>query len=240
MEMTEDIIKVLGRIITILPLLLAITIFMGKRSVGELPVFDLLVLLVLGSVVGADIADPGIEHIHTVVAMIAIALLQRLIIRMKLKSRKVGKWLTFEPTIVIYNGRLIEKNISGINYSIDNILGMLREKDIFVMEDVELAIIEANGMMSVKKTASKEPVTRADTGIVYRGRGYEVPLILDGKVEYESLHQLHKDEAWLRRSLTRLGVDTDASVFYAAVTDEGELSVTLKGETVSEIPPINH
>ncbi len=240
MELTEDIMKVLGRIITILPLLLAITIFMGKRSVGELPVFDLLVLLVLGSVVGADIADPEIKHIHTVVAMIAIALLQRWIIRMKLKSRKVGKWLTFEPTVVIYNGRLIEKNISRINYSIDNILGMLREKDIFVMEDVELAIIEANGMMSVKKTASKEPVTRADSGILYRGGGYQVPLILDGKVEYDSLNQLHKDEAWLRRSLMRLGVDTDASVFYAAVSDEGELSVTVKGETVSEIPPINH
>ncbi|WP_246363835.1 DUF421 domain-containing protein [Halobacillus locisalis] len=240
MEMTEDIMKVLGRIITILPLLLAITIFMGKRSVGELPVFDLLVLLVLGSVVGADIADPEIKHVHTVIAMIAIALLQRWIIRMKLKNRRIGKWLTFEPTIVIYNGRMIEKNISTIHYSIDNIIGMLREKGIFIIDDVELAIIEANGMMSVKKMASKEPVTRSDSGVVYRGRGYEVPLILDGKVEYDSLHRLHRDEAWLRQSLLQLGVDDDASVFYAAVTDAGELFVTVKDEIVSDIPPIYH
>ncbi|MBA2175001.1 DUF421 domain-containing protein [Halobacillus locisalis] len=213
---------------------------MGKRSVGELPVFDLLVLLVLGSVVGADIADPEIKHVHTVIAMIAIALLQRWIIRMKLKNRRIGKWLTFEPTIVIYNGRMIEKNISTIHYSIDNIIGMLREKGIFIIDDVELAIIEANGMMSVKKMASKEPVTRSDSGVVYRGRGYEVPLILDGKVEYDSLHRLHRDEAWLRQSLLQLGVDDDASVFYAAVTDAGELFVTVKDEIVSDIPPIYH
>jgi uncharacterized membrane protein YcaP (DUF421 family) len=77
MDVLMDSVKVLGRIFTILPLLLFLGLYMGKRSIGEIPVFDFLVVLVLGSVVGADIADPKIDHIHTVVAMLAIALLQK-------------------------------------------------------------------------------------------------------------------------------------------------------------------
>lgn len=73
MDILSDSMKVLGRIVTILPLMLCMALFMGRRSIGELPVFDFLVILSLGAVVGADIADPEIEHIHTAVAIIAIA-----------------------------------------------------------------------------------------------------------------------------------------------------------------------
>ena len=80
MDILIDSIKVIGRIVTVLPLMLMIGLFMGRRSIGELPVFDILVILVLGTVVGADIADPRIDHIHTFVAVISIGLLHRFII----------------------------------------------------------------------------------------------------------------------------------------------------------------
>lgn len=67
METVKEILVVYGRIITILPLLLVVTLFMGKRSIGEMPVFDFLIIITLGAVVGADIADPKIEHLHTAV-----------------------------------------------------------------------------------------------------------------------------------------------------------------------------
>ncbi|MCA0971275.1 DUF421 domain-containing protein [Halobacillus litoralis] len=240
MEIAEDMLKVLGRIVTILPLLLVLTLYMGKRSIGELPVFDLLVLLVLGSVVGADIADPDIDHVHTVVAMLMIVFLQKIIIWIKLKNRKAGKLLTFEPTVVIYQGELIEKNISNINYSIDNILGMMREKGAFLVSDVELAIVEANGMLSVKKNAGQEPVTRMDEGVQYRGGGYEVPVILDGVIESKALVELNHTEEWLRQSLHHLGVHDTQQVFYAAITDQGQISVTIKGRIIDSFPPIQH
>lgn len=240
MEIMEDSLIVIVRILTILPLLLALTLYMGKRSVGELPVFDVLVLLVLGSVVGADIADPNIEHFHTILAMVFIALLQKVIVWAKLNNRKVGKWLTFEPTLVIYKGKLVEKNIANIEYSIDNILGMLREKDVFKVEDVEVAIIEANGMLSVKKKSEQEAVTRFDQRISYRGGGYEIPVILDGIVEKKVLQELGKTEEWLAQTLSNLGVLESQQVFYAGMTEEGKMTVTLKGEVPSNLPPIKH
>lgn len=127
MHLIKEFLIVGGRIVTILPLALGITIYMGKRSVGELPIFDFIVVITLEAVVGADIADPKIEHIHTAVAIILIGLLQKLISKLKIKYRKFGHIVTFEPTIVIQDGKFIVSNLTKIHYSIDNVLQMLGE-----------------------------------------------------------------------------------------------------------------
>lgn len=111
MELLKDLLLVLGRIYTIYPLLLGVTLFMGRRSIAELPVFDYIIILSLGSVVGADIADPKIEHIHTAFAIIAIGLLQKLASILLVKSRRIGKWITFEPLIVVKDGQFIYPNM---------------------------------------------------------------------------------------------------------------------------------
>ena len=232
-----DTLKVIGRILTILPLLLGVGIFMGKRSIGELPVFDFLVVLVLGSVVGADIADPKINHIHTVTAIIVIALLQKFIVWVKLRNRTIGKALTFEPTIVVFQGEMVEDNISRIHYSIDNITQMLREQQVFVLKDVELALVEPNGQLSVKLKKEKESVTREDMDIPYRGGGYDVPLILDGKLQGDLLFRMGRDQEWLQSVLGNYKV---SDVFYGALTNQGEFHFSLKGKKVEGLPPIEH
>ncbi len=157
-EFLSDSLLVLGRIVTILPLLLFMTLYMGKRAIGELPIFDYLIIITLGAVVGADIADPSIKHFPTAVAIIIIALFQRVITNWKITNRKIGRLLTFEPTVVIQNGKFLDKNLKKIRYSIDNILQMLREKNVFDISEVETAIIEANGALSVLKKTEKHPV----------------------------------------------------------------------------------
>ncbi|MFC0522849.1 DUF421 domain-containing protein [Pontibacillus salicampi] len=235
-----DSIKVILRIVTILPFMLVIGLYMGKRSIGELPVFDFLVVLVLGAVVGADIADPSIDHIHTIVAMIAIAILQKLIIRLKLKHQKVGKLLTFEPTVVMYKGTFLMENMQRIQYSIDNILQMLREKDVFHTKDVELAIIEANGRLSVKLYPAKESVIREDMSIYTSGDNYEIPVILDGKIQYDLLQEVNKTETWLIDKLNTVGEHSISSIFYAAVNSKGELIMSKKQSRMDHVPPYKH
>src|SRR5690606_24838184 len=118
-------------IVTIIPLLLFTTLFMGKRAIGELPVFDFLIVIILGALVGADIAEPDIKHLPTAFAIIAIGVFQRIVTRWKISNRKIGRLLTFEPTVVLQNGKFVNENLKKIRYSIDNILQMLREKDVF-------------------------------------------------------------------------------------------------------------
>lgn len=237
MDIFMDSLKVIFRIATILPFMLAIGIYMGKRSIGELPVFDFLVVLVFGAVVGADIADPKIDHIHTVVAMIAIALLQKLIIKIKLNNPKLGKLFTFEPTVVMYQGKFLKKNLKQIQYSIDNILQMLREKGVFHTQDVELAIVEANGRLSVKVYPGKEGILREDMSIFKSGNDFEIPVILDGKVQKDLLQRMDKTESWLMDQLNGAPI---SEFFYVGVNSKGELIISPKDQTIKGVPPIEH
>ena len=240
MDIVMDALKVIFRVMTILPFMLAIGIYMGKRSMGELPVFDFLVVLVFGSVVGADIADPKIEHIHTVVAMIAIALLQKLIIKIKLKNQKVGKLLTFEPTVVIYKGNFLRENMQQIQYSIDNVLQMLREKNVFHTNDVELAIVEANGRLSVKLYPDKEVIVREDMAISKAGDDFEIPVILDGRVQKDLLKHIGRSESWLMDEIKKAGQLKVASIFYAGVTAKNEVVISIKNQATNHVPPFRH
>ncbi|MGM0902930.1 MAG: YetF domain-containing protein [Bacillota bacterium] len=240
MDVLIDGIKVIGRIVTMLPFMLAIGLYMGKRSIGELPVFDVLVIIVLGAVVGADIADPKIGHIHTFIAVIAVGLLHRFITILKLKYRKVGHWITFEPTIVVYKGEFLSGNMKKINYSIDNVLQMLREKDVFQVSEVELAIVEASGRLSVALKPEAQPVTAPELGLQVKEANHEIPVILDGQIDKEVLRRLKRNEEWLLTELKKNGVDGVATVFFATVNLKGEWSVNKKGQSQQEPPPIFH
>lgn len=240
LDIVMDTLKVIFRIVTILPFMLAIGLYMGKRSIGELPVFDFLVVLVFGAVVGADIADPKIDHIHTVVAMIAIALLQKLITKVKLNHQKIGKLLTFEPTVVLYNGTFLKKNLKQIQYSIDNILQMLREQGIFHTKDVELAIVEANGKLSVKLYPNKTALVPEDMSITKQDSGVEIPVVLDGKVQLDLLQRLGKTESWLMNRLEEAGERDVTSIFYAGVNGRNELVVSKEGQAMEDVPPFKH
>lgn len=242
MEHAFQIVKILGRIVTILPLALFATLYMGKRSIGELPVFDFLVILTLGAVVGADIADPKINHIYTAVAIVAIALLQKFTAKVKMKHRRIGRMLTFEPTIVIYQGQFLVEKMKKIQFPIDTILQMLREQQVYNVKDVELAIIEANGSLSVKLVAEKESVRVEHVHPkTYTSKGIDVPVIIEGKIYTEVLLARNLNDAWLYKELERKEIFDVKEVFYAAVNNLNELHVSMiKTEEPKNLPPILH
>ncbi|HHZ5404447.1 DUF421 domain-containing protein [Bacillus anthracis] len=239
-DFLKEISLVLVRIITILPLLLFVTLFMGKRAIGELPIFDFLIIITLGAVVGADIADPSIKHLPTVITIIAIGILQKIVTSWKISNRKLDKLLTFEPTIVIQDGKLLDKNLKKIRYSIDNVLQMLREKNVFDINDVETAIIEANGALSVLKKPSKNTITLEDIKIQNKMSAISFPVILEGKVCLNILEKLHLNEDWLNQQLSDQGVNNINDIFFATVNYNLELYVSLRNEKNITIPPIVH
>lgn len=239
-ELLKDLLIVLGRIVTILPLLLFITIYMGKRTIGELPIFDFLIVIILGAVVGADIADPEIKHLPTAFTIVIIGLLQKLVSHLKIKNRKFGKLITFEPTLVIKDGNFLVKNMKKIGFSIDNILQMLRGKDIFDPAEVDLAVIEADGAMSVLKKTSKQTVVKEDLAIQTTSNNISFPVIIEGNVYKDSLDYLELDENWLRNQLSQHGLIDYNQIFYASVNQEQELHISFKKETHTSLPPIRH
>ena len=240
LEFMKDILIIFARILTILPLLLFITLFMGKRAIGEIPVFDFLIVIILGALVGADIADPNIEHFPTALAIIFIGIFQRIVANWKISNRKIGRLLTLEPTVVIQNGKFIHKNLRKIRYSIDNVIQMLREKDVFDINEVETAIIEGNGALSVLKKPEKNAVTREDMNIVNTTSLIALPVIIEGTIYSDVLRDFNLSEAWLIQQLSNQGVYNINGVFFASINRNHELHVSLKNENNINIPPIKH
>jgi uncharacterized membrane protein YcaP (DUF421 family) len=239
MEWLTDILLVLGRILTILPLLLIVTLFMGKRPIGEVPVFDFIIIITLGSVAGADIAEPKVEHIPIAVAIVVIGLLQKIVSKWAIKSRKFGRLVTLEPTIVFHHGKLHVKNLRKIGYSIDNVLHLLREKDIFDLNEVEIAIVESNGKLTVMKKPNYQAVTLQDLDIQKQSPGIALPVIVDGQVYRDVLQYQKLDEKWLEQELVKRGV-TAHQVFLATLNHDQHLYLTLKAEGESGVPPLYH
>jgi len=169
-----------------------------------------------------------------------IGLLQKLVTHWKIKSRRFGKLITFEPTLVIKDGNFLVDNMKKIGYSIDNILQMLRGKNVFDPAEVDLAVIEADGALSVLKKISKQTVTKEDLDLQPTGNNISFPVIIEGNVYKDSLNYLNLDEEWLRQQLSRHGIIDYHQIFYASVNHDQALHISLAKEPQIPLPPIRH
>ena len=235
--MLSELANVTGRIITIFPLLLLMTLFMGKRSIGQVPIFDFLIFITLASVTGADLADPAVSHVHTAFAIVVIALLQKTVAFLALKKRSFGKLITFEPIVVVKDGQVLIDNLKKIQFTVDNILQMLREKNVFDIEEVKIAIIEANGELSVLKKGEKSIPTLEDFGIEKKSSGISYPVIIEGVIREEILKELGLSKESLRERLLDLGIVKIQSIFLCTINNEGKLHLayTKKDEKYQRI-----
>lgn len=214
------------RIVSIMALLLILVLITGRRKIGELPVFDFLTLIILGAVVGADIADPEIDHLPTAFAVVLLVLFQYVIIYLIIKNRKIGGLLTFGPTVIIQNGQFIKSNMRRLKYSMENVLMYLREKDVFNLNEVEFAIVEDSGNISVIKKSDYIPLTPKDMGKKTNHKGISIPLVVEGKVYGENLKELKLDEKWLANQLKVSNVKSINEAFYVEINSEGELYIS--------------
>ena len=206
------------RLISIMILLLFSTLFiMGKRPIGELPVFDFLAIIVLGSVVGADIADPNTNHWLIVLSVVILALLQRIVSVVSLKSIKLRKLVNFEPTIVIHNGLVVIKNLKKINYTMDELVMLLREKDIFDINIVSYAIIEASGKISVLKKAEYDPVTIQNMNLPIPKVSLPYTILLEGKFDEKNIKILNTSKEHIIKKLKEQGHPDYKKIFYVSM-----------------------
>lgn len=228
------------RVISIMALALFLTLITGRRKIGELPVFDFLVVITIGQIIGADIADPQIPHLPTAYALILVLGIHYLYTFIILKNRKVGKIVTFEPVVVIENGQFVKSGMKKTKFTLDNILMMLREKEVFDPSEVEFAIIESNGNLSVLKKAQKLPLTPYDIKLNTNYRGLSVPLIVEGSIYDENLDKMNLDRNWLMSQLKASKINSADDVFYASINTEGKLYISKGVENNRDIHDLRH
>ena len=181
---------------------------MGKREVGQLGIVDLIVSILIAELVAISVEDLSKSILASVIPIISLVLLQITLSYMSLKSDKVRLLLDGEPTFIIKNGKIKYKEMIKQKYNLDDLLTQLREKGQRNIEDIEYAILENNGTLSVFPYGSK----KNDTPM-------PMPIILDGKIQYKIIKEMNKDYNYFIKLLTSKNIDLK-DVFYAFYKDK--------------------
>ena len=226
--MFEEIINSSLRIVLAYFQLLALTRFMGRKLISQMTFFDFVVGVIVGSV-GANLAVNQAKQVTSgATVLIVVSLIVVLVDYANIKSFSLHKLVNSEPVVAVSKGQIVEGNLKKTRCSVDQLMMLLREKNAFNIADVEFAVFETDGKLSVLKKADKQPVTPSDMKITPQYKGLTRDVILDGKVMKENLKMSGLDEAALNNMLAANDVKDISEVFYAGLDANGGLYVSKK------------
>lgn len=190
----EEAIIIMARTIFLYVMIVIIFRLMGKREIGELSILDLVVFLMIAEMGVMAIENTEDPLIHTVIPMFLLLGIQMGLAYLSLKNQKVRKLLDGKPTIIIDRGKINEHAMKTQRYNFDDLLIQLREKDINDISEVDFAILEPSGKLSVIKKEHE-----------HDNQELQLPLIIDGLIQEENLFRIGKTNLWLRQQLRDLG-----------------------------------
>ncbi|MGQ5712400.1 YetF domain-containing protein [Desulforudis sp. DRI-14] len=200
----------------------------GKREVGQLQPFELVVIIMLSELASIPIADTDLPLINGLVPIFTLLVAQVLLSYASLKSERARGIICGRPSILIANGKIMEKEMSSIRYNINDLLEQLRAKNVPNIADVEFAILETNGKLSVIPKSQKRPVCPEDLNIPTSYEGLPTTLIIDGNVLEKNLKQINVDTGWLRSELAKFGIQDLKRVLFASLDTNGKLFYQVK------------
>ncbi|RBP42718.1 YetF domain-containing protein [Garciella nitratireducens] len=218
--------------------LLIFTRILGKEQISQLTYFDYVLGITIGSMAAdltTDLSSMAWPHW---VGLLTWAILGYLMGKISLKWRYAAKYLEGEPIIVIMNGKIMESALKKMKYRVSDVLLLLRNQGVFDVNQVEFAILEPNGEISILKKAQYQPLTPKDMNIPVAPSGISTELIYDGILIEENLKQLKKDKEWLMNQLKMYNVHDVSEVFLATLDPTGSLYIDKYDDHIKKIVDI--
>jgi len=176
---------------------------MGKREVGQLGVIDLIVSILMAELIAISIENIEDPIYLTIIPIIILVILEVGLAFIAIKSKKFRNVMSGSPSLIISGGKINYKEMVKQRYTLDDLLLALRQQSIKSIEDVEYAVLEPNGKLSIFKY-----------NLFKLKSDYPMPLILDGNIQKETLKKINKTEVWLKRNLSKKKIKK-SQVFYA-------------------------
>ncbi len=212
----------------------------GKQQVTQLTFFDYVLGITIGSTASTLSVEVNESTLATLVGMSIWTGLTILLGYLGLRSAWLRRLFSGEETIVIQNGKILEGNLRRIRISIDKLISELRTQGVFNIEDVEFALLEPGGKISVQKKSQKQPLTPGDINLATQYDGLPTNLVMDGKILDDALRSLNLSRAWLFYQLGKQNINDISEVSLAQLDTRGNLYVDLKGDKPYYIIPINN
>jgi len=204
--------------------LLLLTRILGKKQLAQFSIFTYITGIAVGNMAGDMIIHKDVKIRDGLTGMAIWCFFTFLIEFISIKSAKARVILDGQPTIVIKKGQIIKKELKRLRLNIDDLTMLLRTKNIFSITDVDYAILEPNGDLSIIKKAGKDYVTKEDLNIP-NSTSLFIPseMIVDGKLINASLQEYNLDHEWLMKKLADQGIEKISDVLYAELQKDGSL-----------------
>ncbi|WHY57141.1 DUF421 domain-containing protein [Peribacillus simplex] len=221
-----DWIEIVLRSLFFLIVLFVITKVLGKKQLSQLSFFEYVTGITIGNV-GAELATKVEGNIvHGVLSILVFAIAPFIAGSISLKSKTFRDLVEGKASVFIKDGKVMEDNLKKEKYTIDELLGLLRKKDVFDISEVEFALLEANGDFSVMLKKQNQPITPKDLNLSVAAVKEPQTIIMDGSILDEPLSTIGLNRNWLHTELDKLGVILD-NVFLGQANSNGELTVDL-------------
>lgn len=197
---------------------------MGKRQIGEMEPSEFVVTMLVANLASIPMQDGAIPLFSGLVPILTVLGMELIISWLTVKSITMRKLFCGKPVILVENGRILEDNLRATRITLDELTGHLRQKDVLDISDVQIAILETDGELSVFPFPEKMPACAADAGVRVQPQSLPVTVICDGFLLEENLKSLGKDKAWLSAVLKEhkakipdtllLMADADGNVYF--------------------------
>jgi uncharacterized membrane protein YcaP (DUF421 family) len=212
-------------------MLLLVAKILGKQTISNLTFHDFVTGIILGSLAANLAFNKDLKSSYMIVALIVITATSFLLSVIALKSSKMRNWISGSPTVLIEDGKILEKNMKKVRYSLDSLVQALREKEIFNLEVVEYAVLEDNGMVSVLKKQEYQYVTRKDLELTSVSQSFPIELIMDGIIIEDNLVNNNLTKEWLETELRNKGKRI-SDVFYGVRGTKKQLIFDFYGDGI--------
>ena len=217
------------RAIILYIIVLVVMRLMGKREIGQLQPFELAISIMIADLASIPMTELGIPISNGIIPILGLLVMHLIISVLNIKSIKAREIICGRPAILIYRGRIDEKVLQKERFTINELQERLRGDNIFNISDVEYAILETNGQVTVIPKPNKRNVVTEYLNINAEYEGIPYDLVIDGKIMYDNLKTLGKDEIWLQRQLK--GFKTNVKdVLIATLDGRGQIFCQKKGE----------
>jgi len=232
-----EISQVLSHSLIVFVILIVLTRLIGKKFLAQMTFFDFVTGITIGTIGGAYVTTEVRGH-YVLLSPIILTALVVLIGYVTLKSTPARKLIEGEPLVVIQNGKIFEENMRKIRYNMDDLMMQLREKGVFNLSEVESAVLEPHGKLSVLKKSQHLPITPKDLNMATAYKGVSSEIIRDGHIVEQNLKQNNLTHEWLYNELSAKNIKDIREIFLATLSTDGNLYVDLRNDNPKYIQEV--
>ena len=227
----DETLMIIPRSLLALLILYLVTKIIGKKQASELSLFDYVIGISIGNFAAEMIINLETPYLYGVIAIITFGLISYLVSLLSMKSILIRKVLIGTPTIVIQNGKLLEQNLKKLKMDVNDLLEQARIGGIFDISEIEYAIVEVNGKLSIMPKSENLPVTPKDINKKVEKKDLVANIIIDTKIMTKNLENMHKKIDWLEQELKVKGYRDTAKILLATLDINDKLIVYEKNQT---------